>query len=93
MLDVPDPTDVEEFRPLGRTFYRQEVKEVDETKGAILSGSVKMLPGQSRWPGEDLGLETCLLKWQEPHSIFEVAYIVAIMTWSEPSAVNEFLEE
>jgi pantoate--beta-alanine ligase len=32
------------------------VEEVDETKGATLSGSVKMLPGQSPRPGVDLGL-------------------------------------
>ena len=34
----------------------QEVEEVDETKGAILSGAVKMLPVESPQPGEDLGL-------------------------------------
>ena len=33
----------------------QEVEEVDETKGAILSGAVKMLPVESPQPGEDLG--------------------------------------
>jgi pantoate--beta-alanine ligase len=34
----------------------QELDEVDETKGAILSGAVKMLPVESSQPGEDLGL-------------------------------------
>ncbi|KAH7410998.1 pantoate-beta-alanine ligase-like protein [Cadophora sp. MPI-SDFR-AT-0126] len=34
----------------------QELEEVDETKGAILSGAVKMLPVESPQPGEDLGL-------------------------------------
>jgi pantoate--beta-alanine ligase len=33
-----------------------EVEEVDETKGAILSGAVKMLPVEAPQPGEDLGL-------------------------------------
>jgi pantoate--beta-alanine ligase len=32
-----------------------EMDEVDETKGAILSGAVKMLPVESPQPGEDLG--------------------------------------
>jgi pantoate--beta-alanine ligase len=34
----------------------QEVEEIDETKGAILSGAVKMLPVESPQLGEDLGL-------------------------------------
>ncbi|KAE8448627.1 hypothetical protein EG329_009052 [Mollisiaceae sp. DMI_Dod_QoI] len=34
----------------------QELDEVDETRGAILSGAVKMLPVESPQPGEDLGL-------------------------------------
>lgn len=34
----------------------QEVDEVDNTKGAILSGAVKMLPVESPQSGEDLGL-------------------------------------
>lgn len=34
----------------------QELEEVDETRGAILSGAVKMLPVESPQPGEDLGL-------------------------------------
>ncbi|KUJ16305.1 Nucleotidylyl transferase [Mollisia scopiformis] len=34
----------------------QEVDEVDEARGAILSGAVKMLPVESPQPGEDLGL-------------------------------------
>ncbi|CZS88503.1 hypothetical protein WAI453_010740 [Rhynchosporium graminicola] len=34
----------------------QEVEEVDETEGAILSGAVKMLPVESPQEGEDLGL-------------------------------------
>ena len=33
-----------------------EVDEVDESKGAILSGAVRMLPVESPQPGEDLGL-------------------------------------
>lgn len=33
-----------------------EAEEVDETKGAILSGAVKMLPVESPQEGEDLGL-------------------------------------
>jgi pantoate--beta-alanine ligase len=34
----------------------QEIEEVDETKGAILSGAVRMLPVESPKLGEDLGL-------------------------------------
>lgn len=34
----------------------QELDEVDETKGAIISGAVKMLPVEHPQPGEDLGL-------------------------------------
>lgn len=34
----------------------QEVEEVDENRGAILSGAVKMLPVESPQPNEDLGL-------------------------------------
>ncbi|CZR64997.1 probable pantothenate synthetase [Phialocephala subalpina] len=34
----------------------QEVDEVDDTKGGILSGAVKMLPVESPQSGEDLGL-------------------------------------
>ncbi|KAN0096364.1 Nucleotidylyl transferase [Hyaloscypha variabilis] len=34
----------------------QEVEEVDESKGAILSGAVKMFPVEAPQPGEDLGL-------------------------------------
>ncbi|TVY34436.1 Pantoate--beta-alanine ligase [Lachnellula subtilissima] len=34
----------------------QELDEVDETKGAIISGAVKMLPVEVPQPGEDLGL-------------------------------------
>jgi len=34
----------------------EEVEEVDETKGAILSGALKLLPVESPQPGEDLGL-------------------------------------
>jgi pantoate--beta-alanine ligase len=34
----------------------REVEEVDETKGAILSGAVKLLSVESPQPGEDLGL-------------------------------------
>lgn len=34
----------------------QEVEAVDEAKGAILSGAVKMLPAESPQLGEDLGL-------------------------------------
>lgn len=34
----------------------QEIDEVDDTNGAILSGAVKMLPVESPKPGEDLGL-------------------------------------
>lgn len=34
----------------------EELEEVDETRGAILSGAVKMLPVESPQPGEDLGL-------------------------------------
>jgi pantoate--beta-alanine ligase len=34
----------------------QEVEDVDETQGAILSGAVRMLPVESPQPGEDLGL-------------------------------------
>ena len=34
----------------------QELDEVNETKGAILSGAVKMLPVESPQPAEDLGL-------------------------------------
>ncbi|EKD18314.1 uncharacterized protein L3040_004730 [Drepanopeziza brunnea f. sp. 'multigermtubi'] len=34
----------------------QELDEVDDTKGAILSGAVKMLPVESPQAGEDIGL-------------------------------------
>ncbi|EDN99180.1 hypothetical protein SS1G_14040 [Sclerotinia sclerotiorum 1980 UF-70] len=34
----------------------EEIQEVDETKGAILSGAIKMLPVEAPQPGEDLGL-------------------------------------
>ncbi|KAF4636882.1 hypothetical protein G7Y89_g1212 [Cudoniella acicularis] len=34
----------------------EELEEVDESKGAILSGAVKMLPVEASQPGEDLGL-------------------------------------
>lgn len=34
----------------------QEVEEVDASRGAILSGAVKMLPVEDPQPGEDLGL-------------------------------------
>ncbi|RDL30775.1 Nucleotidylyl transferase [Venustampulla echinocandica] len=34
----------------------EELEEVDETRGAILSGAIKMLPVESPQPGEDLGL-------------------------------------
>ncbi|PQE26224.1 pantoate-beta-alanine ligase protein [Rutstroemia sp. NJR-2017a BBW] len=33
----------------------EEIKEIDETKGAILSGAIKMLPVESPQEGEDLG--------------------------------------
>ncbi|KAK6600280.1 pantoate-beta-alanine ligase [Botrytis cinerea] len=34
----------------------EEIQEVDETKGAILSGAIKMLPVEAPQVGEDLGL-------------------------------------
>ena len=34
----------------------EEVERVDETKGAILSGAVKMMPLEEPQEGEDLGL-------------------------------------
>ncbi|PQE17341.1 pantoate-beta-alanine ligase protein [Rutstroemia sp. NJR-2017a BVV2] len=34
----------------------EETKEIDETKGAILSGAIKMLPVESPQEGEDLGV-------------------------------------
>jgi pantoate--beta-alanine ligase len=34
----------------------EELESVDETRGAILSGAVKMLPVEEPQPGEDLGL-------------------------------------
>lgn len=34
----------------------QELDEIDESRGAILSGAVKMLPVEAPQPGEDLGL-------------------------------------
>ncbi|KAF5872465.1 putative pantoate-beta-alanine ligase protein [Botrytis fragariae] len=34
----------------------EEIEEVDETKGAILSGAIKMLPVEAPQVGEDLGL-------------------------------------
>ena len=34
----------------------EEVDEVDETRGAILSGAVRMLPVESPQEDEDLGL-------------------------------------
>ncbi|KAH6676282.1 hypothetical protein B0J14DRAFT_585198 [Halenospora varia] len=34
----------------------EELEDVDETRGAILSGAVRMLPVESPQPGEDLGL-------------------------------------
>jgi pantoate--beta-alanine ligase len=34
----------------------EEVNEIDETKGAILSGAIKMLPVESPQDGEDLGV-------------------------------------
>ncbi|KAF7869868.1 hypothetical protein EAF04_004652 [Stromatinia cepivora] len=33
----------------------EEIQEVDEKKGAILSGAIKMLPVEASQPGEDLG--------------------------------------
>ncbi len=35
----------------------EEVERVDESKGAILSGAIKMLPLEQPQPGEDCGLE------------------------------------
>lgn len=45
-----------DYISLADTDSMQELEEVDVSKGAILSGAVKMLPVEDPQPGEDLGL-------------------------------------
>ena len=45
-----------DYISLADTETMEELEDVDERKGAILSGAVKMLPVESPLDGEDLGL-------------------------------------
>ncbi|CAD6448447.1 1dc7f252-2904-437e-a26e-6e6f4ea22ab7 [Sclerotinia trifoliorum] len=45
-----------DYISLADPMTMEEIQEVDETKGAILSGAIKMLPVEAPQPGEDLGL-------------------------------------
>jgi pantoate--beta-alanine ligase len=58
--DTLDPSQrarfVVDYLSLADPETMEELEEVDETRGAILSGAVKMLPVESAGDGEDLGV-------------------------------------
>jgi pantoate--beta-alanine ligase len=58
--DTLDPSQrarfVVDYLSLADPETMEELEEVDETRGAILSGAVKMLPIESAGDGEDLGV-------------------------------------